>query len=169
MTKIQLEMRIRALLIFFMVALVISGLTAIPLEEGIKILRAWFGEDSFMQTTFSPMAAWIERVYVGIMETGQNHRFMFYGTDWLAFAHVVIAIAFIGPLRDPVKNIWVLEFGMIACVLVIPWGMFFALLRGLPVFWLPIDFSFGVFGFLPLWLARKYILALSKIGQNEIR
>ena len=25
--------------------------------------------------------------------------------DWLAFAHVVIAVAFWGPLRDPVKNI----------------------------------------------------------------
>jgi hypothetical protein len=74
----------------------------------------------------------------------------------------VIAIAFIGPLRNPVKNIWVIEFGMIAYVLLIPWGMTFAILRGIPSFWLPIDFSFGVFGFLPLWLARKYILELAK-------
>lgn len=32
----------------------------------------------------------------------------------------MIAIAFIGPLRDPVRNIWIIQWGMIACVLVIP-------------------------------------------------
>ena len=27
-----------------------------------------------------------------------------YGTDWLAFAHITIAVAFLGPLKDPVRN-----------------------------------------------------------------
>ena len=35
---------------------------------------------------------------------------------------LVIAIVFIGPLRDPVKNVWVVEFGMIACALVVPFS-----------------------------------------------
>ena len=34
-------------------------------------------------------------------------------TDSLAFAHPLLAIAFIGPLRDSVRNRWVLVFGMI--------------------------------------------------------
>jgi hypothetical protein len=38
----------------------------------------------------------------------------------------VIAIAFIGPWRDTVKNIWVIEFGMIACVLVVPFALWVA-------------------------------------------
>jgi hypothetical protein len=35
----------------------------------------------------------------------------------------VLAILFIGPLRDPVKNKWVIEFGVIACILIIPFAM----------------------------------------------
>jgi hypothetical protein len=82
---------------------------------------------------------------------------MAYGTDWLAFAHIVIAVAFIGPLRDPVRNIWVIEFGMIACALVIPLALIFGPLRGIPFFWRLIDCSFGIIGFVPLWLVRREI------------
>jgi hypothetical protein len=82
---------------------------------------------------------------------------MFYGTDWLAFGHLMIAIAFIGPLRDPVRNIWVVEFGMIACVLVIPAALICGFVRGIPFFWRLIDCSFGVFGIVPLYLAWRLI------------
>jgi hypothetical protein len=57
-----------------------------------------------------------------------------YGTDWLAFAHLVIAIAFLGPLKDPVRNIWVVEFGMIACLLVIPLALICGPIRGIPFY-----------------------------------
>jgi hypothetical protein len=87
----------------------------------------------------------------------QKYPFIFYGTDWLAFAHVVIAVAFWGPLRDPIKNIWVVEFGMIACVMVIPLAMIFGPIRGIPFFWRLADCSFGVFGIIPLWLVRNDI------------
>lgn len=162
MPKAVLERRVRFLLIFFMIALSISGLTAIPLDWGSNLLVKFFGAGTQMASFWPAMSKWLDTVRRGILETQKIAPFIFYGTDWLAFAHIVIAIAFIGPLRNPVKNIWVIEFGMIACVLLIPWGMIFAILRGIPSFWLPIDFSFGVFGFLPLWLARKYILELAK-------
>jgi hypothetical protein len=167
MSKIALERRIRFLLIFFMLALSISGITAIPLEWGSNLLVKLFGANTQVALLWPAMAEWLETVRRGIAETQKNAPFIFYGTDWLAFAHIVIAIAFIGPLRDPVKNIWVIEFGMLACVLLIPWGMIFAIFRGIPLFWLPIDFSFGVFGFLPLWLVRKYILEVAKYHQQD--
>jgi len=85
---------------------------------------------------------------------------MAYGTDWLAFAHLVIAVAFWGPLKDPVRNIWVIEFGMIACVLVIPLALIAGPIRGIPFFWQLVDCSFGVFGIIPLWLCRRDILRL---------
>jgi hypothetical protein len=162
MSTAQLKIRIRALLFFFMLALAFSGLTAIPLEWGINLLVKWFGAGTRMASLWPAMSHWLVIVQEAILATAQNYPFMFYGTDWLAFGHVVIALAFIGPLRDPVKNIWVVELGMLACLLVIPWGMIFALWRGIPLFWLPIDFSFGVFGIIPLWLARRYILELKK-------
>lgn len=85
--------------------------TAIPLETELKFLTHSVSGDG-------GMAQWFFRVRDALVETNAKYPFLACGTDWLAFAHFVIAIAFIGPLRDPVKNIWVIEFGMIACMLV---------------------------------------------------
>jgi len=68
----------------------------------------------------------------------------------------VIAIAFIGALRDPIQNRWLFDFGMIACMLVIPYALVFGALRGIPFWWRLIDCSFGVFGILPLWVCRRW-------------
>ena len=46
---------------------------------------------------------------------------MRYGFDWLAFAHLLIAIAFLGPLKDPIKNEWIIRWGMIASALSVVW------------------------------------------------
>ena len=75
---------------------------------------------------------------------------MAYGTDWLAFAHLVIAVAFIGPLLDPVRNRWVITFGMIACVMVLPLALICGPIRGIPLYWQLIECSLGVFGIIPL-------------------
>jgi hypothetical protein len=56
----------------------------------------------------------MNRVHAGVSETYRLYPFIAYGTDWLAFAHIVIAVAFWGPLKNPVRNVWVIEFGMIA-------------------------------------------------------
>jgi hypothetical protein len=82
----------------------------------------------------------------------------------LAFGHVVIAIAFLGALRDPVKNIWVIEFGMIACALILPWAFTFGIVREIPFFWTLIDKSFGIFGMIPLWMARADTLRLQALN-----
>ena len=73
-----------------------------------------------------------------------------------------IGTAFIGPLRDPVRNIWVIEFGMIACLMVIPLAFICGPIRGIPFIWRIIDCSFGLFGIIPLWFTRKWILELEK-------
>lgn len=44
---------------------------------------------------------WLRRVHAGIVNTNRDYPFMAYGTDWLAFGHLVIVIAFFGPMRDP--------------------------------------------------------------------
>lgn len=57
-----------------------------------------------------------------------------------------------GPLRDSVRNVWVVTFGMIACVLVVPYALVFGAVRGIPFWWRLIDCSFGVVGILPWWV-----------------
>ena len=97
---------------------------------------------------------WIERVRDGLDAADAQYPFLLYGTDWLAFAHLVIAVAFYGPYRDPVRNIWVIEFGMIACAGIIPLALICGPIRGIPFWWTVIDMSFGVFGVIPLYVVR---------------
>ena len=86
---------------------------------------------------------------------------MSYGTDWLAFAHFVIAILFVGPFRDPQKNIWVIQFGLIASFLIIPFAFIAGAVREIPLFWRIIDCSFGVGAGLILWKTYRLIQLLS--------
>ena len=105
---------------------------------------------------------WLQRVTEAVITTNAAYPFLSYGTDWLAFAHIVIAIAFIGPLRDPVKNIWVVQFGMIACLGVIPLALIAGYIREIPLYWRIIDCSFGILGIIPLWLAYRGIKELEQ-------
>jgi hypothetical protein len=151
--RATIRRRIRVLLWVFIAGLVLSGVTAMALETELKLLAQWVGGES-------GLARWFLRIRNALVETNAKYPFLAYGTDWLAFAHFVIAILFIGPLRNPVKNVWVIEFGMIACVLVIPFALTMGSLRGIPLGWRWIDCSFGIFGMIPLWFCRKYIREL---------
>ena len=160
MNKRAHERIIRGILLFFMVALAASGLSAIPLRWEVGLLDRWFGAASFMQQVWPSMAGWIGKVNAGVQNGYGQYPFLAYGTDWLAFGHVAIALAFIGALRDPYRNVWVVEFGMMACALVIPWALVFGAVRGIPIFWTLVDMSFGIVGIVPLWYARRLILRM---------
>jgi hypothetical protein len=92
-----------------------------------------------------------------------DYPFLLYGTDWLAFAHLVIAVAFYGPYRDPVRNVWVVEFAMIACAGIVPLALICGPIRGIPFWWTVIDMSFGVIGVIPLYVVRQRIKRLEAL------
>jgi hypothetical protein len=144
--------RIRFYLGIVIFGLFISGVTAIPLVREADLLHRLVNKYAFFP---SATRDWAQTLYAGILDTNARYPFMFYGTDWLAFGHFAIAIAFIGPLRDPVRNIWVIDFGIIACLLIIPYAFAFGSVRGIPIWWRLIDCSFGAFGLIPLLLARR--------------
>lgn len=158
---------IRVWLVFFVVCLVLSGVTAFPLvhelrwaEEALRSLGAPERLPGLME--------WIERVRDGLDTADADHPFLFYGTDWLAFAHLVIAVAFLGPYRDPVRNIWVVEFGLIACAGVIPLALVCGPVRGIPFWWSVVDMAFGVFGAVPLYVVRKKIKRLETLTEATV-
>lgn len=152
--------RIRALLLFFMAALVVSGLTAIPLESG----TAWLAQLTTHWT--GPWHAWASLAAEAVADVADRYPFLLYGTDWLAFAHVVIALAFIGPLRDPVRNKWVVEWGLWCCVLVVVMAFTWAPFRDIPLFWRCVDAAFGVVGAMVLLPVMSDIRKLE--GSNPI-
>ena len=155
----QQELRtIRRMIVVFIIGLVFSGLTAFPIEWQLSIAHQWIVKWQMD----NGLSAWIERVYQGVADTNQQYPFMAYGTDWLAFAHLVIAIAFVGPWRDPTRNIWVIEFGIIACIAIFPLAFIAGAVRGIPLYWRFIDCSFGILGGSLLFFCREKIKRLEK-------
>lgn len=153
---------IRTWLAFFVVCLVLSGATAFPLVHELRWTEDLLGN----LPAPDALTDWIERVRRGLDTADADYPFLLYGTDWLAFAHLVIAVAFYGPYRDPVRNIWVVEFAMIACAGIIPLALICGPLRGIPFWWSVIDMSFGVFGVVPLYVVRKKIKRLEGLGEG---
>ncbi|MER5728498.1 hypothetical protein ABT084_09165 [Streptomyces sp. NPDC002138] len=140
--------RIRAWLALFIVCLVLSGLTAFPLVSELHWANSLVSHE------------WLRRVGEGLERADADYPFLLYGTDWLAFAHLVIAVFFYGVHRDPVRNIWIVEAGMIACAGIIPLALICGPIRGIPIWWSVIDMSFGVFGVIPLLVLRRMIKRL---------
>ncbi|WP_432981835.1 hypothetical protein [Dactylosporangium sp. CA-233914] len=154
--------RVRVWLVLFVFGLVVSGVTAFPLEaESALLVRLLHAGWSPAPEHLPVLVEWIDRVHHGIAATNRDYPFMAYGTDWLAFAHLVIAVAFWGPIRDPLRNIWVVHFGMIACVAIVPLALIAGSVRGIPWWWQLIDMSFGVFGIIPLLFAERAIRRLA--------
>lgn len=153
----SLVRKIRLWLVLFIIGLVLSGLTAFPLQRETDLLNRLFGVAASPQSGESALHIWLRRVHDGIVQTNRNFPFMAYGTDWLAFAHLVIAIAFIGPLQDPVRNRWILIFGVMACVGVLPLALIAGPIRGIPLYWRLIDCTFGILGVIPLLLCLHYV------------
>lgn len=146
--------KIRLLILFFMIALILSGVTAFPVETELHWLLSHPSLiPSFAQT-------WLQNVYDALKETNTKYSMLAYGYDWLAFAHIVIALMFIGPLKNPVKNIWVIEWGILSCIAVIPLAFIAGPIRHIPLFHILIDCSFGVIGIIPLLICRRWIKQL---------
>jgi hypothetical protein len=159
----KLRIRIRWLTASFIIGLVISGGTAIPIESEVDSLASLLGRsNSSPEQPSSSLTQWLSRVQTALHETNTRYPFIAYGGDWLAFGHFAIALAFVGAWRDPVRNRWLFDFGLITCALVVPYAFFFGALRGIPFWWRLVDASFGVLGSVPLWLCRRWTLELSR-------
>jgi hypothetical protein len=136
----QLRTQIRLRIVLIIVGLVLSGVTAFPIEWELQIAYEWTSEWRWD----NPISHWIEHAYQGMQKTNSEYPFIAYGSDWMGFAHLVIAVVFIGPLKDPIRNRWVVEFGIVACALIFPFAFVAGHLREIPIFWRLIDCTFGI-------------------------
>lgn len=153
--------RVRRWTIFLVAGLVLSGLTALPIPTEVEALTAALGPDLRAGGRLPAFAAaWLRTVRDGVRATSERAPFMFYGTDWLAFGHLSIAFAFVGALRDPVRNRWLYQFGMVAAALVPVWALGWGAVRGIPLWWRAIDACFGIGAFVPAWLCHRWTGAL---------
>lgn len=165
----RLLLRIRVLIGIVIVGLVISGLTAFALETELKWLTSVLGVgENAAAGEYTGIKGWLGTIREALIETNARYPFMAYATDWLAFAHLVIAVIFLGPLFDPQRNIWIVISGLIACGGVILLAMIAGSIRGIPMSWRLIDCSFGVLCAIPLVLAWRWTRQLDRLpGPQE--
>lgn len=154
--QLHLIKNIRHWLVFFIISLIVSGVTALDVAHGIVWLKQFYCNDTIHN--------WLNTVSVAIVKTNDNYPFLFYGYDWLAFAHIVIAVAFIAPYNDPVRNKWVIQFGRIAALMIIPFALIAGDIRGIPFWWQIIDCSIGI---IALWPLSKYYSLINKLEELQ--
>ncbi len=158
----RLRKKIKAAIVITIIGLLLNGISAIPLKTELNILLS--KPDAL--PTF--LRDWWQYVNKGLTETNDKYPFMRYGFDWLAFAHLLIAIAFIGPLKDPVKNEWIVTWGMIASILCVLIALAWERLRGIPFWWSCIDAVIAIVAFILLWLCNSWIKKLKSITAAKI-
>jgi len=137
--------------------LALSGITAFSIENELGSLL--YHSSGYPQLLHN----WLNAVYHAVKYTNQTYPYLSYGTDWLAFAHLLLALLFIGPLKDPVKNVWVIEFGMIAALAIFPLAFIAGGVRGIPVFWRLIDCSFGIVALMVLLPCYRMVNKLIRL------
>lgn len=157
--EIKIRSRLKVYIAIIIFGLFISGVTAFPIESELAYL---------VSNSSSTLQQWLNKVYTAVKTTNQNFPFLSYGTDWLAFAHIMLAILFIGPFINPIKNKWVIQFGIICCVLIIPLALIAGNVRQIPFFWQLIDCSFGMIAIIPLYLCLSNIKKLETLNHYEI-
>jgi hypothetical protein len=155
-TAPQLLRSIRRWLAVVILGLFLSGVTAFPLQHELALITRVTAHFHLAQHA-PELNTWLNRVYFALADTNAHYPFLAYGTDWLAFAHLVIAVAFIGPWIDPVRNKFFLTFGFISCAGVPLLALIAGPIRGIPLYWRFIDCSFGVFCCLCLLVLHRRV------------
>lgn len=134
--------------------LFVSGVTIWPAVWELKtVIRLFWGDSP----PAGPIHAFLLRVLTEFETVESTKPFLLYGYDWLAFAHIVLAILFAGVIRDPVRNVWVVQCGLIMCALVPVLAVVCIPLRGIPHQWFWVDFAFAPGAAVPLWIALRDI------------
>lgn len=140
-----LILKFRISMLLFIIGLVLSGVTAFPLLLELRILTRLMSDIGP-----SGLVLWLTTIRDGLEATYASYPWIAYGTDWLAFGHLVIALFFIHPLIHPRFSRPNIIVGMVACIAIFPLAMICGPLREIPFYWRLIDCSFGLIGLIPL-------------------
>ena len=151
--------KVRLLILLFIIGLVLSGITAMPVQTQLDIAAKCFGVENLTPpaTDHSAFIQWLVKVRAEVTRLNVQAPYIFYGFDWLAFGHISVAIAFIWAYRDPIQHRFLFNYGLVLCALIPPWAILTGTIRGIPGWWMLIDCSFAILGSIPLLLCKILI------------
>lgn len=150
---------------FIVFGLLVSGITVWPAIPELKLaIKLGWGD----APPTGVLHTFILQTINALEDVGSKYPFMLYAHDWLAFAHIVLAILFAGAIKDPVRNKWIIECGLIMCALIPVLAGICIPIRGLPLRWFWIDCAFAPAAGIPLWIALINIKRLeNKNGKQN--
>jgi hypothetical protein len=160
--------RFRISLGIFVFGLILSGVTAFPLLAEMRLVTSFLGVgEATSPEEHSGILYWLLAVRFGLEDVYAKYPWMAYGTDWLAFGHIVIAFLFVHPLLRPAESRPVLIAGIAACIAVIPLAFVCGAIRGIPIYWRLIDCAFGIFGSIPLIYCLRLLPHMRSMEKTE--
>jgi hypothetical protein len=150
--------------------LVLSGVTAFPLLHELNVLASFFVDETgnLNAENYSGPAHWVMKVREGLDKTYSKYPFIAYGTDWLAFGHIVISLFFIPAFAQPLRYQHNYSVGIWASILVIPLAFICGEIRGIPVLWRLTDCMFGIIALLPLFYIEHLIRKIEAADGNPV-
>jgi len=149
--------KIRTYTALLMAGLVIAGVPAFFIPWGVDLIVNHSPLPKWINQT-----AWLNYVLNGVIQIDKSYDFIWYGMDWMAFAHLLFAILFYGLYKDPIRNKWLVSFGLVACVAIAPIALGFGHLRGIPLIWQFLDMAFGVIAGALLLRIKSLIQSIEK-------
>ena len=164
MSATSARVRFRLALAFFIAGLLISGITAFPLLHEVRLLVAAFGiTEANAAGGHTGIAWWLLTVKFGLEDMYARYPWIAYGTDWLAFGHIAIALFLIHPLLRPEQSRPALYAGTAACILVLPLALVCGAIRGIPFSWRLIDCAFGIIGLVLLLYCLRLLRQIAPV------
>ncbi len=159
----QTLFRAKMMLAIVSFGLFVSAVTIWPAQWELETLVSVVWGD---REATGAMHRFLLEVIEALDTIGARYPFLWYGYDWLAFAHLMLAILFAGAIRDPIRNVWVIQFGLICCALVPVLAAVFVPIRGLPLGWLVVDFAFAPAAAVPLWIALRDVRGFERRAER---
>ncbi len=152
--------RARLMLCVVVAGLFLSGVTIWPMEWELSTLVALVWGDA-APTSPDSIHAFLLDVLASWRRAEAEAPFLLYGFYWLAFAHIMLAVLFAMVIKDPIRNVMVVRFGLLCCVCVPVLAGVFIPIRGLPPLWFLVDSAFAPACALPLWICLRDLQARS--------
>jgi len=146
--------RTKLMLAIVVFGLIVSAVTIWPAIPELKMAVSIAWGDAEPTGT---LHKFVLQAIDGLEAMEADYPFMLYAHDWLAFALIMLAILFAGAIKDPVRNIWIVQCGLIMCALVPIIPVICIPIRNLPWIWFWMDFAFAPAAALPLWIALRDI------------
>lgn len=161
--------RIRLVLAIAIVCLILGSLATLAAPHTISVVLSILSRMEIATPDTSHSFRWLQHIQLQLGRDSDLHPMLHFCADLFAFVQLVFALALIGPLRNPIRNQWVIQFGILACCGLIPVALILGPWHGLPMAWRLVSCGAALCGIVTLMLCRHYITLYENVIESVRR